>query len=128
MPTWKKNDRLPAISYRLEVPLGSALDLTDAEIRFIMTSDATGAVKVDALATSDAPTSGVVEYAWAPGDLDTPGSYRAEWRVLMPTGQLITLPDDGYLIITVMPSLSTDIEVFPRDRVDVTDAIDVEVL
>lgn len=83
-----------------------AIDLTNASsVRFIMSTPAGGTV-VDAAGTIVAPaTDGRVRYAWAEGDTDTAGNYRAEFEVTFADGTILTAPTDKYLKIRILSQL-----------------------
>lgn len=100
----KAHDRRP--HYRVQLTAnGAPIDLTGASsVSFQMYTSA-GTVKVAKTAATivDGPT-GVVEYAWAAGDTDTPGTYNAEFEVLWGT-EPQTFPSSGYFTITINADL-----------------------
>lgn len=81
---------------------GSAYDLTNVSNRsvtFVMgATDESPQVKAPATVTDAA--NGKVQYEWASGDTDTPGTYKCEFDV---TGDNTdtTFPSDGYFIVTI---------------------------
>jgi len=83
------------------------MNLTNAtSAKFLMgTIDAAGvsAVKVNQPMSFDADRStGKVSYAWAPTDLDTAATYKAEVQVTWNTGKKQTFPSDSYLEVNVI--------------------------
>jgi hypothetical protein len=100
----KRNDRLPAISVFLEAG-NAAIDLTSCTVRFLMTSEATGVLKVDGAATVLSASTGKVSYEWGATDTDTSGVYRAEWEVTFPGGKTRTVPSKGYDTVEVHDDL-----------------------
>lgn len=94
----KKNDRLPRIRALLTDSAGAVLDLTGATVQFRMRARDGAALKVNAAGVNVG--AGIVEYAWATGNTDTPGIYDAEW-VLTYAGQVRTVPTAGYSSVVV---------------------------
>lgn len=92
----KVGDTLPVIRERLYDADGVEIPLTNATVRFHLIK---GTVILDKAATvSDIPTA-LVQYAWAPGDLDIPpGMYTREWQCTLASGKVVTVPNDrlGY--------------------------------
>lgn len=100
----KQNDSLPKIRVALAID-GVALDLTSCIVAFKLRQQGTDALKVNAAATVvGAPTAGVVEYAWASGDTDTPGRYDAEFEVTVSGGGIFSTPTVGFLRVNVEES------------------------
>lgn len=105
----KANDRLPVIKAVLKRN-GAPLDLTNAtSVDFIMKGTGpTGAVKVNSPAEIvDAP-GGVVQYAWAIGDTNTPGTYQGEWEITWQDGKPQTVPTKSYHAIEVAADLDSE--------------------
>lgn len=88
----KQNDRKPAAPAILR--RGNVIaDLTLAvSVTFKMTERSEVAMKVSSVATINNASAGEVEYRWADGDTDTPGTYFAEWEVLWSDGTTETFP------------------------------------
>lgn len=76
------------------------LDLTGATIRFIMKGKAK---TIAGAAVNDAGLHVYFEFTGT--DLDTKGTYKAEWEVTFPNGTIQTFPDDGYHEIKVIDDL-----------------------
>jgi hypothetical protein len=78
-----------------------AVNLSGAAVKFLMRAG-DGTVKVNANATVVTPTApAVVRYTAAAGDVDTVGSYQAEWQVTYAGGQIQTFPNDSYINVLV---------------------------
>lgn len=124
-----QGNRLPLIQYRLAqagsrtrafqilaappvvgAPGGpwTAIDLTGCTITFQMVGiDGPCCGKViKGTATPIDVKGGAVSYAWAAGDTDVPGNYKATWTVTN-TGSSLTLdvPNDGYILLTIRPKV-----------------------
>lgn len=84
---------------------GSPVDLTGCSVRFIMRAPGASSAKVDAPAVVEDAANGEVAYTWTASDLDTPGTYHAEWQVTFGGGAVQTFPSDQYLIIKVLADL-----------------------
>lgn len=73
---------------------GTADDVSGATVAFTMWDPSDGTVKIDentanvALATDG--TDGRVNYEFASGDLDSPGTYAFEWEVTFSDGTIVT--------------------------------------
>lgn len=103
--TIKQSDTLPVLSATLKDAAGAAIDLTGATVTFRMRRRGrTGPLKIDAAATVVSALAGTVQYAWASGDTDTPGSYDAEFRLTLPAGQE-TVPNGNNLDIEVVSAV-----------------------
>jgi hypothetical protein len=85
---------------------GVAVDLTAAvEIKLKMRPVLGGAMKVDAVAAKFGPDVGRVRYTWIAANVDTPGLYFAEFEVAWSGGAPQTFPQDGYLVVQIVPDL-----------------------
>lgn len=101
----KSGDRLPKLRATLSDSSGVAINLTGGAVQFRMKrSDGTGDLKVNSPATIVTPTSGIVEYAWAAGDVDTPGDYIGEFSITI-SGLVQTIPSGGYVSVLISPRL-----------------------
>jgi hypothetical protein len=76
-------DRLPELEVQLRNADGP-VPVVGATVAFTMTS---GARTVTGPATLTDAATGVVSYPWAAGDTDTPGEYRASFRVTFADGR-----------------------------------------
>ncbi len=99
--TIKRGARLPHI--QAAVLDDGPVDLSHvAAVQFVMT-DLKGAVKVNAPGVIFDAGAGIVEYAWAAADTDTPGEYEAEFVLTFDSGEVMRVPTDGYIIVRVVP-------------------------
>jgi hypothetical protein len=100
--TIKRGSRLPHIQATVTAH-GGPVDLSQVTaVRFVMTTLA-GVIKVNAAGVVVDATEGVVEYAWAAADTDTPGEYEAEFVLTFDTGEVMRVPTEGYIIVRVVP-------------------------
>ena len=100
----KQHDTLPALEASLINPDGTAVDLTGAAVKFVMTA-ADGTPVVDAAGAIVAPaTDGKVRYDWLAEDTAVPGAYRAEFEVTF-VGSRYTFPNNDYLAVQITKSL-----------------------
>ena len=80
----KQNDTRPNLDAQLLNADGAPIDLTDCTVRFLMTP------------TSSTPPA---------EDTASFGDYKAEFEVTFPDGSRQTIPNDGYLVISVIKDL-----------------------
>lgn len=79
------------------------VDLTGATVTFRMWPRNSTVLKVEAVATTEAPvTDGWVHYAWAEADVDTAGTYEYEFRAVWPSGDDLYFPTPDHGILTVV--------------------------
>lgn len=102
----KQNDTAPSIRATLRDGSNTAIDLTDATVRFHMKAVAGTTVKVDALANIVNATGGIVQYNWTTNDTDTAGSYYAEFEVTYSDGTVETFPNNSNLSISIRAELN----------------------
>ena len=100
----KRNDTLPVFKATLNDVDGDVAVLSGATVKFIMV-DKDGDEKVSAAAVITGAGTGQVEYRWIPTDTDTVGSYRGEFEVTFSDGNIMTFPNDGYIVITIIGDL-----------------------
>lgn len=108
----KRGDTSPAISSELQDNDGQVVDLTGAEVRFLMKERGGTALTVDGTADIGSPaTAGVVSYTWVapigetPGDTDVAGEYDAEWEVTFADGTVQTFPNSRHLEVLIKRDL-----------------------
>lgn len=101
----KQGDRLPVISATLRDAAGEAVDLTSADVRFIMVNAETGVVKVNAPASLVSGAAGTVKYEWGATDTDTVATYYYEWEVTDSSGRKYTFPNQSSLVLEVVDDL-----------------------
>ncbi len=102
---FKQNDTLPNLDVTLVDDDDAAINVSGATIRFLMRAPGSTTTKVDAAGSIVSAADGQVRYSWAAGDLDTVGSYDAEFQVTFGSGGVRTFPTDGYLRIVVRDDL-----------------------
>lgn len=102
----KRHDRNPPLSSVLEAPADTAVNLSGATVKFIMTLLGASSAKVNAAATIVSATGGSVTYAWGASDTDTSGLYIAEWEVTFGDGTKRTFPENDYLYVNVVADLA----------------------
>lgn len=105
MFTIKQNDTLPNLEAQLVDFEGSPINLDLCGVHFHM-SDFRGEVKINKPATIVDVENGKVKVEWQKGETDTTGTYKCEFEVNMPDGKIITVPNDGYFLISIMPELA----------------------
>lgn len=100
--TVKQNDTSPDIQCTLD-----GIDsLSGCTVTFHARRDGTDTAQVDAAATvvdEDTPT---VKYVWQSGDTATVGWYRIEWEVTLPSGAIVTFPNNGYDWLQIVDDLA----------------------
>lgn len=104
--TIKRNDTSPVIQTTLTDPLGNAIDLTGATVRFHMKKYRASVAKIDQPVTIVDEDAGVVRYQWQSGDTDTVGSYQAEFEVSFIDGTVETFPNADFIQIDVIYDLA----------------------
>lgn len=102
----KQNDTAPSIKATLKDGSGTAIDLTDATIRFHMKAVGETSVKVDALCSIVDASAGIVQYNWTANDTDTAGTYYAEFEVTYDDGAIETFPNNSNLSISIRSELN----------------------
>lgn len=84
------------------------LDLTTATtVKFIMASAPAepGNPKVNSPCVVIDAVAGRVDYEWVAADVDTTGTYQAEFQVTWADGKVQTYPRAGYLTVTMTEDL-----------------------
>lgn len=105
----KQGAQNPALEATLTKGDGTPQDLTGGTVTFSMKRKRTGVVKVNAGACTivGAAANGQVKYAWAAGDVDTPGVYYGSFKVTGLAGGPAVFPTSGYIWVTVVPKASS---------------------
>lgn len=108
----KKGDRLPKVRARLsgrdDTGAKVIKDLTGCTVRMLvrLISAPSSTTATSYACTVDVdPTSGWVEYAWAAGNTDTPGTYFVEFEVTDGSGKQETFPNDGFVTLDISAAL-----------------------
>lgn len=105
MFTIKQNDTLPNLEAQLLDHEGSPINLDLCGVHFHM-SNFKGEVEIDRPATIVEIESGRVRVDWQNGDTSKIGIYKAEFEVNMPDGKTISIPNDGYFLISIISELA----------------------
>jgi hypothetical protein len=101
----KQNDRRPVATATIKRG-GSVVPLSGASyVQFKMTERTSQQLKVNATAVIVSAAAGTVEYRWAIGDTDTPGTYDAEWEVNWADGTSETFPTNHFDIVVIYGDL-----------------------
>lgn len=85
---------------------GDPIDLTDADVVFILRPLRATEPTVDAAAVVLDEEAGTVRYVSADGDLDVAGLYEQEWEVRYGSGDRFTVPSGGYNHVLVLGDLN----------------------
>jgi hypothetical protein len=101
----KVGDTLPVLGATLYNADGTTLDLAGATVTFHMTRRGATEPSVSGACTVTDEENGGVEYAWQADDLEVAGRYNGEFQVVFGTGEIVTIPNDGYLWIEVTDEL-----------------------
>jgi hypothetical protein len=101
----KQNDTLPFLIAKLLDYNGNPVNLELCGVHFHM-QDGFRQKKINKPATIVDVENGIVKVEWQEGDTDTPGTYKCEFEVNMPDGKVITVPNDGYFLISIVPEIS----------------------
>jgi hypothetical protein len=70
-----------------------------------MRNVAGGTPLIAAAAVIGDPTLGKVQYTFQPLDTVNPGSYYIEWQVTFPDTSVLTVPDNTYDLLDIVPNL-----------------------
>ena len=103
----KQGDRLPSLAVTAITTSGAAYDLTGGSVVFNMRSTTDGTVKISrSAAVLVSGPNGQVRYDWASGDLDTVGSYEAEFEVTLSGSRKLSIPSAGFIPIRVLDDIA----------------------
>jgi alkylation response protein AidB-like acyl-CoA dehydrogenase len=104
--TLKQHDTSPALRYQLLTETGDPVDLAGVTgVRFRLAPSPAETARVDAEATVESATEGIVAYDWTAADTSKAGRFVAEWEVTYADGTVETFPNRGYLEVRVRPDL-----------------------
>lgn len=101
----KRGDTAPSILYAL-LPVDT--DLSGATVRFSMSKNDDGAVKINRAAAVVVTATGTptVRYDWQPADTDEAGFFSAEFEVTYSGGAVETFPNSGHIPVTISPDIA----------------------
>jgi hypothetical protein len=105
----KRHSQRPYLRVRVQDSGGVAFDFTGAVgVTFVMYTKAEEPVeKVNAPANIVGdPTGGILEYPWTASDVDTAGEFLAEFDVNYGAGEIMTLPENGNILITIFADVN----------------------
>ena len=102
--TLKRGDTRRAIRAVLKDADGDPVNLTDCQVKFKM-APLSGPATISRAAHIQNAEKGEVWVVWVPGETDTAGIFRAEFKVTYPDGRKETFPNDGYISIQIMNDL-----------------------
>lgn len=88
----KQGDTSPQLEVVLKDGEGNVVDLTNHTLFFGM-AETNGRLKVNSVATLISASAGNIRYEWAAGDTDTPGTYLAEFKIINPSGDVLSYPN-----------------------------------
>lgn len=83
---------------------GAAIDLSSATVSIII-KDKEGNGPGKKSATIVNGPAGTVEYQLVSGDTATAGEFLMEWEVVLPGGGILTVPDNEYHKLRILPDL-----------------------
>ena len=104
MFTIKQNDTLPNLEAQLLDYTGSPINLDLCGVHFHMNKYGTNIINRPAMITD--AINGRVKIEWQQGDTGVVGTYQCEFEVNMPDGKIITVPNDGYFLISIVKELA----------------------
>jgi len=104
----KQNDTRPVLEAQLLNADGTPINLTNCTVKFFMVSISAsgGQPKVNASCAIIDAVNGKVRYSWQAADTSDYGDYKAEFQITFPDGSIQTVPNDGYLIISVVKEIA----------------------
>lgn len=106
MLTMKRHDTRTAIKASLKTPRGNAVDLTGADVKFVMVKYGCRSVVADRDAIVLDAAAGQVCFAFEPGEVAEPGLMLAEFKVTYPDASVERFPNKGYITINIESELS----------------------
>ncbi len=100
----REGSRGPSIAGLVALEAGATL--VGATATFSMKDHITGIVKIDEEDAVVDASAGTVTYTWQDGDTDTPGTYEAEFKILLGGTTPLIQPAGDDLFVVVRPSIS----------------------
>lgn len=101
----KQNDTLPNLEAQLMDCEGNPINLDLCGVDFHMKA-LDGEIKVDRPVTIIDVENGKIKVEWQEGDTDTTGTFKCEFEVNMPDGKILTVPNGGYFLISIVRELA----------------------
>jgi len=101
----KQNDTLPLLKAQLLDFNNEPVDLTLCAVYFHMNTRNGVSVINRQIEITDYEEGRVV-VTWEDGDTSVSGVYNCEFQVILPDGNILTVPNTGYFIVSIVPELS----------------------
>ena len=100
-----QGDLLPHLTATLQQS-GAPMDLTGCTVRFSMSAK-NGTTTIGGPCVVDAAQYGRVHYAWQAHDTDVVGLYVGQFRVEYGTGDTITVPTNGAVVVSIVERIGS---------------------
>lgn len=81
-----------------------AIDLTGAMVSFIL-KNPSGSILIKAAATITDAATGQVEYQPTADNMANAGTFSQEWEIVFSDDSILTVPNDGYNEVQIIPDL-----------------------
>lgn len=104
MFTIKQNDTLPTLEAQLIDHNNNPINLELCGVRFHMNQY--DEIIINKPATIVDIELGMVKVEWQEEDTGKTGTYKCEFEVNMPDGNIITVPNDGYFLVSIIRELA----------------------
>jgi len=101
----KQNDTIPYLEAQLIDANGNPINLDMCSVTFHM-EDMYGKKKIIRKATIIDAEQGNVRIEWGKGETDIAGTMRCEFEIIFTDDSILTVPNDGYFTITIVPELA----------------------
>lgn len=100
----KRHDTYPPLGYLIRDSAGALLPVAGATVTFTMVSREDGTTKV---LRADGVVVGVghIRYAWKAADTNMAGKFKAEFEVVLSSGEKFTVPNDDSLTVQILEDL-----------------------
>jgi hypothetical protein len=100
----KQNDTRPALEAQLFDAENNPINLDMCGVRFHM-RDMYDRKEISRPATIVNAAQGQIRVDWQTGDTDTIGIMRCEFEITFTDNTILTVPNDGYFLISIVPEL-----------------------
>lgn len=97
----KQNDTSPSIEATLTNINGTAINITNASVRFHMKNMTNNNLVIDQAATIINGVGGIVRYNWQASDTQKIGIYSCEFEVTFLDNSIETFPNDEKIIVSI---------------------------
>lgn len=104
----KQGDTRPTYIAALKTNFGAPgeapidLSLSGTTVKFLMGAGGSSEPIVSEPATIEDAENGIVSYEWQAGDTAAVGTHRVEFEITWPDGGVETVPNVGYLEVTIV--------------------------